>query len=297
MRKEETLSLSSVILQKVEDYKLLFKFRLSLMVVMSAFVAFVFAEGGAINWIEGLLLCLGGFLVTGAANALNQVLEKDYDRLMTRTANRPLPAGRMESTEAVLAAGLTSAVGIMIFAFYFTPLSALLSTLSLVSYAFIYTPMKRVSPIAVWIGAFPGAFPMLIGYAAATGHIGVEGWILFTFQFIWQFPHFWSIGWVSYDDYAKGGFFLLPSEGGRDKSTALQCLVYALVLIPFPLLSYYVGMTGVAGTIALSLAGLFYSFFAFRLYQQCTHDAAKKLMFASFLYTPLIYVVFLLSCR
>lgn len=274
--------------QRIDDYKALTKFRLATLVVFSAVTAFVVGSGGAIDLTKLGLLALGGFLVTGAANALNQVLERDFDRLMNRTSDRPLPAGRMESSEAVLAAGLMSGAGILIFALFFNPQSAMLSTLSLISYSFIYTPMKRVSPLAVWIGAVPGALPMMIGWVAATGYVGIEGWFLFSVQFLWQFPHFWAIAWVSFDDYARGGFFLLPSKGGRDKASAFQAVLYAVMLLPLSFLPYAIGMCSLGLALLMALMSLGYIGFAWRLYRTCDHAEARKLMFYSFVYLPVI---------
>jgi protoheme IX farnesyltransferase len=284
-----------VVRQRIDDYKALTKFRLSSLVVFSAVTAFVLGAEGNFSFTELGLLMLGGYLVTGASNALNQVLEKEYDRLMARTADRPLPTGRMESSEAVLAAGLMSGVGILIFALFFNAQSAMLSTLSLISYSFIYTPMKRVSPLAVWIGAVPGALPMMIGWVAATGYIGLEGWFLFTVQFLWQFPHFWAIAWVSYEDYARGGFYLLPSKAGRDKASALQCVLYAVALLPLAVLPYYTGMTGLAFAVSMVLLSVVYVFYAVRLYFTCTHADARKLMFFSFAYLPVVLIGLLMD--
>jgi protoheme IX farnesyltransferase len=284
-----------VVLQRIDDYKALTKFRLSSLVVFSAATAYLLGVRGAFSLTELFMLVLGGFLVTGASNALNQVLERDYDRLMTRTADRPLPAGRMDVSEAVLAAGLMSGIGILIFALFFNAQSAMLSTLSLISYSFIYTPMKRVSPLAVWIGAVPGALPMMIGWVAATGYIGVEGWFLFTVQFFWQFPHFWAIAWVSFEDYAKGGFFLLPSREGRDKASALQCVLYALALVPIGLLPWWTEMTGWAFSATMVVLGLGYVAYSLRLYASCALSDARKLMFYSFAYLPIVLIGLLID--
>ncbi len=290
-----TASIGSLLGQKIKDYGLLFKFRLSLTVVFSAAMGFLLAMGGSIDWSGLGLLCLGGFLLTGASNALNQVLEKDYDKLMPRTANRPLPTGRMSVSEAVLAAGLSSVIALMIFAIYFNPLTAFIGSLSLISYAFIYTPMKRVSPIAVFIGAFPGALPPLIGWIAVTGTLGAEALILFGIQFIWQLPHFWAIGWVAYDDYLKGGYKLLPSEGGRDKNTAFQCVAYALLLIPVTLMPYIIGLTGWVSAILLVVIGLLFAGTTVNLYRKCDKKAALTVMFSSFLYLPLALLLLVLD--
>ena len=293
--KTTSVSTGSIFGQKVRDYGLLFKFRLSLTVVFSAAMGFLLAMQGAIDWAGLGMLCLGGFLLSGASNALNQVLEKDYDKLMQRTANRPVATGRMSVSEAVLIAGLASTVALIIFAIVFNPLTAFLGSLSLISYAFIYTPMKRVSPAAVWIGAFPGALPPSIGWVAVTGTFDLVALILFAIQFIWQLPHFWAIGWVAYEDYLKGGYKLLPSKGGRDKSTALQCLFYSILLIPVTLLPYWLGMTGWMSAIGLIVLGLAFAATNFNLYRKSDKKAALMVMFASFFYLPLALLLMVID--
>lgn len=280
---------------KLSDYAALVKLKLSFLVVFSAVIAYIITVG-TVDIAAVCTLALGGFLITGAANALNQVLEKDTDKLMNRTANRPLPTGRMKISEAVLSAGLMSVAGLALLA-SFNPLTALLGSLSLLSYAFIYTPMKKVSPKAVLIGAFPGAFPVLIGSVAATGTLTPLALALFAIQFLWQFPHFWAIAWVAYEDYAKAGFFLLPNENkdGRDVNTGLQCLVYSLLMIPVGLIPFYLGATGIISAIITSLAGIWFSYLAYRLMKECTDQAAKKLMFGSFIYLPVVFVALLLD--
>jgi len=198
---------------KLRDYSLLVKLRLNLTVVFSSVVAYMIAAGEQSSWLAIGILAMGGFWVTGAANALNQVLEKDFDKQMKRTADRPLASGRMKMGEAVLAAGFMSLLGISLLAL-FNPWTAFLGTLALVSYAFIYTPMKRVGPEAVVIGAVPGALPTLIGCTAAQGELSWLGVALFVAQFLWQFPHFWSIGFLGYDDYHKAGYQLVPHKAG-----------------------------------------------------------------------------------
>ncbi|MBK6995856.1 MAG: protoheme IX farnesyltransferase [Lewinellaceae bacterium] len=186
---------------------------------------------GAVNWGSMLLLAVGGFLVTGAANALNQVLERDYDRLMPRTANRPVVTGRMSVSTAVLLAGLMALFGISMLS-WFNPLTGFLGTLSLISYAFIYTPMKRSTPLAVVVGAVPGALPLIIGCVAYEGFISPTAWMLFGLQFLWQFPHFWAVAWLADEDYKKAGFYLLPSGNGeKDKTTGLLSFAFCLLLI------------------------------------------------------------------
>ena len=281
------------VLQKVKDYQLLVKFRLTATVVFSSVVAFLIASSGAINWLAVVILAAGGFLVTGAANALNQVLEKDYDKLMKRTADRPLAAGRMKDSEAVLAAGLMSLVGILLLAL-FNPWTAFFGMVALLSYAFLYTPMKRISPIAVTIGAVPGALPTLIGCAAAEGTLTLLALSLFTLQFLWQFPHFWSIGWLGFDDYQKAGYKMVPTlDGKQDPSIGLQSLLYALFLVPVAILPYYLGVSGLVSAILVVLLGLIYAGFAWNFYRKNDRKSALQLMFFSFFYIPVSLLAFL----
>jgi len=292
---QNTTSLGNQLRQKVQDYKLLFKFRLSMLVVFSSSIAYSLASP-TIDW-QGLsILCLSSCLITWAASALNQVLEKDFDKLMPRTANRPLAAGRMESSDAVLAAGLMSVAGIILLA-YFNPLTTALGSLSLISYAFVYTPLKRVSPLAVWVGAIPGALPMAIGWVAATNHFGAEALFLFSIQFFWQFPHFWAIAWLAHNDYQKAGFQLLPTTGsdGRNKSTALQCIVYAVCLLPLSFLPLYLSIANVWAVLVMLILGLIYCLYGVNLYLKTDNTAAKKLMFCSFFYLPIVLIVLLLA--
>ncbi len=274
-------------LQKIQDYKMLVKLRLSLTVVFSSVMAFLIASNGNWTWLAVGLLALGGFLVTGAANALNQTLEKDYDKLMTRTANRPIAAGRMTSSEAVLAAGFMSMIGISLLAL-FNPWAAFLGTLSLVFYAFVYTPMKRISPVAVLIGAIPGALPTMIGCVAIEGHLSFLAVCLFGLQFFWQFPHFWAIGWLGNEDYSKAGYKLVPMRDGKmdDKEMGWQSLLCALVLIPVGLLPYFSGVSGLLSAVVVSLLGIGYAVMAWRFYRQAERKTALGLMFYSFAYIP-----------
>lgn len=280
----------SLIGQRVQDYKMLVKFRLTMTVVFSSVMAYLIASQGVINWTAIVILSLGGFLVTGASNALNQVLEKDYDKLMKRTANRPLATGRMSVSEAVMAAGLMSVVGITLLAL-FNVWAAFFGMLALLLYAFVYTPMKRVSPIAVVIGAFPGALPTLIGVVAVEGELTMLGLVLFAIQFFWQFPHFWSIGWLGYEDYNNAGYKLLPSKDGQlDRNTGLQSFLYALFLLPIPLIPYFMGTSGVISAVVVLLLSVGYVVLSWNFYQQNDRKAALRVMFYSFLYNPLVLI-------
>lgn len=283
----------SFVSQKVEDYKQLVKFKLTLTVVFTSCMAYILALQGAIHWGTLTALGLGGFLVTAAANALNQVLEKDFDKLMTRTAGRPLAAGRMSISEAVLLAGFMSLVGIIVLSLLH-PLAGFFGMISLVSYAFIYTPVKRISPVAVAIGAVPGAMPMLIGAVVAEGMVTPFGLALYAIQFFWQFPHFWAIGWLGFEDYQKAGYKLLPSiDGQRDRNTGLQSFIYAGVLVMLSFLFWMIDKTTLTGSLLMALMAGYYTWTGWQLYRHNSREAARTLMFTSFAYLPVVLLVML----
>lgn len=289
-----SLSKESLILVKLEDYKQLVKFRLNLFVVFSAVASFVIVSEWTVNWSSVLLLGLGGFLITGAANALNEVLEKDYDRLMKRTSSRPLPTGRMSVSEAVLMAGFMFVIGLFVLAL-FNPLSAVLGSFAVISYAFIYTPIKRFSTIAVAIGAIPGALPVLIGAVAFEGTITPLALVLFGIQFIWQFPHFWSIGWLGFDDYKLAGYKLVPEENGKpDPGIGKQSMYYTLLLLPLLFFGYYMGTLTLVSLILVCIATLLYAVSGYNLYVKADNKAARKLMFSSFLFLPIVLATLLI---
>lgn len=295
MRNHTSISGSSfgkVLLAKLKDYHMLVKFRLSFIVVFSAGISYLFSSGEQAKF---WLFVLGGFLITAASNAINQIIEAETDKLMTRTADRPLAAGRMQTTEAIFAAGIMAFSGIALLWWQFNSLSALLGALSLISYAFLYTPMKRVSSVAVFIGAFPGAMPTLIGGAAATGSITDVALLLFCIQFVWQFPHFWSIAWVACEDYARAGFHLLPSVQGKSKASAAHIVIYALLLIPVSLLLYILGYTGWISAVIVALTGLLFFYQTVVLYKSIDTKDARSLMFGSFLYLPIVMIALLLD--
>jgi protoheme IX farnesyltransferase len=236
-----------------------------------------------------ILLGAAGFLVTASSNIINQILEKDTDKLMQRTQNRPLPLSQISVVAASLLAGVFGVTGVGILGFYFNPISGLLGALALISYAFIYTPFKKVSPAAVFIGAVPGSMPLLIGWTAATGTIGWGGILLFLIQFFWQIPHFWSIAWLLNDDYNKAGFYLLPYNE-KTRKTALCNIPYLVLLIAVAALPYVSGITGVTSLIITSIAGFYFLIQAIQLSTDLTDKSAKKLMFASFFYLPIVLI-------
>ena len=279
---------------KISDYCQFVKFRLTSLVVFSAVICFAFGSS-SIDWTKLVLLVLGGFLVTGSSNGFNQILEKDTDKLMARTQNRPLPQERMGISEAFIVASLMGIAGIFILWYYMNPLSGILGLLALILYTVVYTPLKKTTPFAVFVGAFPGAIPPLLGYVAATNTIDVQGLILFAIQFIWQFPHFWAIAWVIDEDYRKAGFQMLPSAGGRDKSSGFQILTYSLGLIPISLLPLMFKMTGNISAVVIFICASIFAWIAYKLYKNCSTEVASKLMFASFIYLPIIQVLLLID--
>lgn len=270
---------------------MLVKFRLTLTVVFSSVMAFLIAANGNLNLLAVVVLALGGFLVTGAANTLNQVMEKDFDRLMKRTMDRPLAAGRMQISEAVLFAGMMSLFGISLLAM-FNPWTAFLGTVAMLSYAFLYTPLKRITPNAVAVGAIPGALPVMIGSSAAEGQITMLALALFALQFCWQFPHFWSIGWLGYEDYHKAGYKLLPATGQNDRNTGKQSFLYTLFLAPISALPFLLGVSGVISLVVALLLTAGYAWFAWRFYRDCNRKSALGLMFYSFFYIPAALIAF-----
>lgn len=279
--------------QKVTDYNQLVKTRLTFLVVLSAVITYATAAfNQGIVWFDMFILIIGGTLVTGSSNGINQIIEKNYDKLMVRTANRPVATNRMSVTEAVIVSSLMGVVGVLLMGYYLNTLSGGIAALSLLLYAFIYTPMKRISPISVFIGAFPGALPVLIGYTAFSGTLNYEALILFGVQFFWQFPHFWSIAWILDDDYKRAGFKMLPTYA-KDKKSALITLAFTICLLPIGLMPTFEGYTGLTSGIVAIAGGLMLSYFSFRLYKTCDNKDAKRLMFASFLYLPLVQFAYL----
>lgn len=292
-RSESVLSFAFAA-HKASAYFKLLKFRLSFTVAFSSAIGFILGHPGG-SWIQIALVILGGLMVTGAANIINQILEKDIDKLMKRTANRPLPTNQVSVAEAVVLGAILGIGGLFLLGSFFNHLTAAISLLSLVLYGFIYTPLKRISPINVFVGAIPGALPPLIGWVAATGTLSVEAWILFGIQFIWQFPHFWAIAWVLDEDYKRAGLKMLPMEGGKNLKTAFQIMIYTLVLIPLSLLPLQFGMTGTTSALIAVVCGVVFLAQTFHLMRTCTNKAAMNIMFGSFLYLPIVQIAFVLD--
>lgn len=283
---------------RVKDLALFFKIRLSFIVVLSSVLGY-FMGTSLVDWGKLAALTIGGILLTGASNGFNQIWERDLDKLMARTMNRPLPTGRMSTMEAFLIASVSGLAGILILWVFLNPLSGILGTIALFFYVFLYTPLKQKSGLAVFIGAFPGAIPPMLGYVAATGTFGIEPGMLFATQFMWQFPHFWAIAWVVDEDYRKAGYKLLPFEGGKTKRSAFQILLYALFLIPVSILPWAMPteapMIGNLGMVVVLICGIVFAAYAFRLYRTCTTKDAKLLMFASFIYLPVVQLFYVID--
>ena len=278
----------------LQELAALSKMRLSLTVVFTSVLGLLISSNGVFNALSLILLAIGGFLITAAANTINQVLEKDYDKLMNRTADRPLAAGRMKISDAVLFAGIACLIGTSILA-TFNPLTAVLGMISFILYSFVYTPLKRYSPAAVAVGAIPGALPVLIGCTAAHGTLTWLAAGLFFIQFFWQFPHFWSIGYLGFDDYQKAGFKLIPErDNAIDRSIALNGMFYIAMIAPiiFGLYNFqYISLVSlIVGMISTSA----FMYLAFKFNKEFDRKSALSLMFFSFFFIPILLVSFLI---
>lgn len=293
MQDKNTISNSTsfALASKAKDYFLLIKFTLSFMVVFSTVVSYLLAPNIRFDLLQVLLLFAAGMLVTGSANAINQILEKDTDAMMMRTAKRPLASGRMTVKEAWIFVVVSAVLGCYIM-YTFSLEAALLSLFSLLLYGFVYTPLKKINSIAVLVGAVPGALPCLIGWVASFGE-GQEnswtgGWILFAIQFLWQFPHFWAIAWVAHKDYSAAGFKLLPSDKGPTKFTALQTIMYSVMMIPAGILPYYYQLSGITSMWILLGCNLFMVFASIQLFRKMDVASARKVMFSSYFYLMIV---------
>jgi heme o synthase len=299
MEQEDTTIANSAsfgLASKVKDYFQLIKFTLSFMVVFSTVVSYLLVPGVKFNLLSVLLLFAGGLLITGSANTINQVAEKDTDAMMKRTASRPVASGRMSAAEATAFAIISGALGVFIMWWWFNMESALIGLLSLFLYGFVYTPLKKVNSVAVLVGAFPGALPCLIGWVAGFGNAPIEwtgGWVLFAVQFLWQFPHFWAIAWVAHQDYSKAGFKLLPSDKGPTKFTAVQTIIYSAIMIPVGMLPVMTGISGMTSMWILLACNLWMVYVSVKLYIKMDVASARKVMFSSYFYLAIVLLALL----
>ncbi len=282
------------ILARFSDYTQLIKVRLSFLVVFSASMAYLWATDRHVEPLIIWMLSIGGFFITGAANTFNQIIEKDSDKLMKRTLVRPLPDGRMKVSEA-LVFGITLAVAGSLLLFKINILCGLLGVAAMLIYAGVYTPLKKVTPLTIFPGAVAGSLPVVIGCVAANGEITKGAVILFAIQFIWQFPHTWSIAWLLDEEYNKAGIKMLPTAGGRNKASAIIILLSTFLIIPAGLLLYMYQSAGINATWALVIAGAGLAGFAYKLYRERTNKNALRLMFGSFAYLPLVLIILVLA--
>jgi len=280
----------------ISDFKEITKIRLSISVVFSSIAGYVLGVE-SIDFYTLLLLAFGGYFMVGASNAFNQIIEKDLDALMDRTKNRPIPAGRMSVNTAFAIATLFTILGIVIL-YTINPKTAMYGAISIFLYTCVYTPLKTKTPLAVFVGAIPGAIPFMLGWVAARNDFGIEPGTLFAIQFLWQFPHFWAIGWFLFEDYEKAGFFMLPT-GKQDKGTAVQIIMYTV----WTILASLVPALGFTGDLSLSLVGaiivfglgLFMLYYALQLFKKRTNKSAKQLMLASVSYITLLQIVYIID--
>lgn len=289
------LDYSSFITMKLKSYYELLKVRLSFLVAFSSGFGYILGSHGNIAWSNLLIFCFGGFLVSGGAITINQIIEIEYDKVMKRTMDRPLPTNRVGKVEASVFAILLLFIGFSILFITTNTLTVLISMLSMLLYSFVYTPLKRVGPIAVFVGAIPGALPPLLGWVAATGMINYEALIIFGIQFIWQFPHFWAIAWLADEDYKKAGFKLLPAKGKKDMRTAINIMIYTLFLLPLGLLPAKFGVTGINSAIIASVCGVLFLAQTFSLMRNNSRKSALKIMYGSFLYLPIVQIAYLVD--
>jgi protoheme IX farnesyltransferase len=270
----------------------LIKFRLSFLVTFSAVFGFLLSSN-YINYFSLSILIISGFFITGSSIINNQIIEKDSDKLMKRTKNRPLPTNKISSRNALFISLALSITGLILMILFLNKLTALLSFFSLIIYTFLYTPLKKVGPIAVFVGAIPGALPPLIGWAASTNDISLEALIIFSIQFIWQFPHFWAIAWVCDDDYKRAGFKLLPNNGKKNFSTAVNIMTYTMFLIPLGLLPTIFGITGLISGVVAVVCAILFLIQTLRLIKDYSKTSALRIMFGSFIYLPVVQLAYI----
>ena len=282
---------------RVKDYSEFLKLRLASLVVLSSVICYGLAATEFSLYTMAALI-VGGTLLTGASNGFNEIIERDLDALMDRTKSRPIPTSKMTVPEAWIIASIFGVGGITILGFLINPMCGILGLLALILYVLVYTPMKQKTPFAVFVGAFPGSIPPMLGCVAATdgfGEITHLALIMFAVQFIWQFPHFWAIAWRMHDDYLKAGFKMLPSLGGRNKASAFQIVVYTIGLVPVSLVPLFFGYTGIFSAVIAIISGLIFTNQAFNLYKSLSAEEAKKLMFGSFVYLPVVQLAYLID--
>lgn len=280
-----------------QDFKAITKHRLAISVVFSSVAGYLIAVGREVDFMILAMLAVGGYCMVGASNAYNQIIERDLDKLMDRTKNRPIPSGSISVKAAFVIATVLTIIGLVVL-YLINPKSAMFGAISIFMYVSLYTPMKTKTPLAVFVGAFPGAIPFMLGWVAATNEFGIEPGTLFLMQFLWQFPHFWAIGWFLYDDYEKAGFFMLPT-GKKDKNTAVQIIMYTIWTILASIIPVF-GFTGdlklsIVAAVVVFLLGLGMLYYAILLFKRMDAKTARQLMLASVSYITLLQIVYIID--
>lgn len=280
-----------------QDFKAITKHRLAISVVFSSVAGYLIAVGREVDFMVLAMLAIGGYCMVGASNAYNQIIERDLDKLMDRTKNRPIPSGTISVKAAFVIATVLTIVGLVVL-YLINPKSAMFGAISIFMYVSLYTPMKTKTPLAVFVGAFPGAIPFMLGWVAATNEFGIEPGTLFLMQFLWQFPHFWAIGWFLYDDYEKAGFFMLPT-GKKDKNTAVQIIMYTIWTILASIIPVF-GFTGdlklsIVAAVVVFVLGLGMLYYAILLFKRMDAKTARQLMLASVSYITLLQIVYIVD--
>jgi len=294
LKLSKTIFVFQKILMNIKLFFELIKFRLSFLVTFSSVFGFLLSSN-YINYFSLFILIISGFFITGSSIINNQIIEKDSDKLMNRTKNRPLPTNKISSRNALFISLALCITGLILMVLFLNKLTALLSFFSLIIYTFLYTPLKKIGPIAVFVGAIPGALPPLIGWAASTNDISLEALIIFSIQFIWQFPHFWAIAWVSDDDYKRAGFKLLPNNGKKNFSTAVNIMTYTMFLIPLGLLPTIFGITGLISGVVAVVCAILFLIQTLRLIKDYSKASALRIMFGSFIYLPVVQLTYIID--
>ena len=294
LKLSKTIFVFQKILMNIKLFFELIKFRLSFLVTFSSVFGFLLSSN-YINYFSLFILIISGFFITGSSIINNQIIEKDSDKLMNRTKNRPLPTNKISSRNALFISLALCITGLILMVLFLNKLTALLSFFSLIIYTFLYTPLKKVGPIAVFVGAIPGALPPLIGWAASTNDISLEALIIFSIQFIWQFPHFWAIAWVSDDDYKRAGFKLLPNNGKKNFSNAVNIMTYTMFLIPLGLLPTIFGITGLTSGVVAVVCAILFLIQTLRLIKDYSKASALRIMFGSFIYLPVVQLTYIID--
>ncbi len=291
---DKQLSLAEILQAKLADYAELVKLKLNMLVVTTSLFAYLMSATD-VSYLEIAVLLIGGLMISGSSGAINEILEIDSDAQMKRTANRPLPAGRMTKTEAWIVSLAMLGMGMGMLYVVFNPLTAVLSLLVVILYALVYTPLKKITPISVLVGAIPGALPPVIGVTAATGYVDGLALFLFILQFMWQFPHFWAVAFMAKEDYRKAGFKMIPNNEEKSRFIAIQCIFYTASLIMMSSFSMMYGIGSWISLMGLGLAGLGFTLYSIGFYKRFDYSSARKLMFASIIYLPVVYMILLID--